>query len=95
VVVKFIDYCGNSCDEACNSCHHVAIIECLATSSTSLISDPVTNAKLQHIHACEMTEDIELITIDNIVAPVVVVKATQTQGLLYVAELPNSTEMNL
>lgn len=42
-----------------------------------------------------MTEDIELITIDNIVAPVVVVKATQTQGLLYVAELPNSTEMNL
>ena len=86
VVLKFVDYCSNGCTK------HAAIIEVINILPTCLISDSVTNARLKHIHKCEKTKDIKLITLENILAPVVIITL---EDMLYLVELPNTSEINL
>ncbi len=70
------------------------MVQRLAILPTALVADTVTDAKLQHIHECKTTEDIDLIAtnIYAIVAPVIVV---HMKDHLYVVELPNRTETDL
>lgn len=78
--------------ESSNECHHLAMVERLDKLATTLMADTITNGKLQHIQECQATTVTELITCDTIIAPVIVI---HVQDHMYVAQLPNRTEIDL